>query len=707
MKTIKNSLLVLFVWLSFSSLTQTDEILNQLKEHPTHDLIRCQLLNDYIDLEFDLEKWNPKNDELLSISQSKFLTEKNKQKKKKYAHFLAVSLNNKGAYFAYLGDNKKSIQYYRKSLSIAEKFKDWEQISIANQNIGVAYEKLGKLDSNLFYHKKAWEAIKDHGTNADKGYVLTDIAYTFKIIGDYRSAIDYNLQSLRYFLKSNDKEGTERCYFTMARIFQDQNEAEKAIEYYLKCWRLAKEINNTERLSLIEDALATCYLRINQIQKAKYYNQKSLETTELLGIPERKVFALITLGNIEYKEAKNPTQTYETAYQLCKSSEFIQGQIKCANLLAEYFLESNQLEKAKRFAEEGFNLSKEFKNPQDIINSGNVLKSIYLTNKQFEKVVEIQEIIAQNSKILNDDKNRNIALKKEFDYQNKLQKEQINQLDKDIQIKELNSKRKTNLLFLIIAIFLLAMVLVGFIFSRYRSKKQTQLLRIQLQSTQDLLVEKQKASESEIKAIKSQLNPHFFYNALNSIQGYILTGEQQKASDAIGLFSEMSRSVLENSRANEISLQDEIDLLTTYLQLEKMRMPKIEYSIECDEETYDFDPYLPPMLLQPIVENSVKHGLANKQDGGEISIRFSILNKHILQITIDDTGVGREAAAKNSLLKVRKGSSFSTEANQQRIDLLNERYGWNISMEIIDKKTDTGMASGTQVIVLIPQENFE
>jgi LytS/YehU family sensor histidine kinase len=402
---------------------------------------------------------------------------------------------------------------------------------------------------------------------------------------------------------------------------------------------------------------------------------------------------------------QNGLSVYLKAYKITKKENYIPGIIKSCLAISNAYFKEKQTERAKHFAEEAFQYTVAFDDPQEIINSCEQLKKIYLNRNNYKRVVELQNLIIENQSILNEDQNKNVALKQEFAFQNALKENKISELDKDVRIKTLESKQKTNAIILIVVLILVVGTIVISLFSRYKAKKKSEFLASQLAYTEQLLEEKQRASESEIKAIKSQMNPHFFYNALNSIQGYVLTGEQQKASESIGLFSELSRAVLESSRVNEISLNDELELLESYLKLECMRMPKIKYLIEKSEDLRLFDLYLPPMILQPIVENAVKHGLANKEEGGLIQLRFTS-EKDSLLIEIEDDGIGRVAAGKIGSFVKRKGSSFSTEANLNRIELLNESFDLAITQEIIDKTDENGNAIGTLIRVNIPQNNF-
>lgn len=249
-----------------------------------------------------------------------------------------------------------------------------------------------------------------------------------------------------------------------------------------------------------------------------------------------------------------------------------------------------------------------------------------------------------------------------------------------------------------VSLIILFVAVILFVIYKYQINKIIQKNRM----INEKITLENNLNKSMLTALKSQMNPHFFYNVLNSIQGYVLTGEQQKASDSIGLFSDLSRAVLESSRMNEISLHDELELLETYLKLECMRMPKISYEIIVDDNLRLHDLFLPPMILQPFVENAVKHGLANKNGKGKVKLRFSLFKNDLL-IDIVDDGIGREAASKIASMKTRKGTSFSTEANRNRIELLNANFKSKIVYEITDLVDENEVAYGTRVKLVIPQ----
>lgn len=225
--------------------------------------------------------------------------------------------------------------------------------------------------------------------------------------------------------------------------------------------------------------------------------------------------------------------------------------------------------------------------------------------------------------------------------------------------------------------------------------KQVKLLREKVQLEQNL-------SKSILKSIKSQMNPHFFYNALNTIQAYIFTNDKEKANNYLAKFSKLTRLILEQSEKETISLAEEIDALTLYLELEKMRfVDGFEYTIELKNCSNKENIEFPPMIIQPYVENAVKHGLLHKEQDRKLSIVFEE-NKHHLIVTIEDNGIGRKRSEELNKIKKEKYQSFSSQANEKRLEILNKGKLNKVGVDIIDKMNTDESSLGTKVILSIP-----
>lgn len=212
----------------------------------------------------------------------------------------------------------------------------------------------------------------------------------------------------------------------------------------------------------------------------------------------------------------------------------------------------------------------------------------------------------------------------------------------------------------------------------------------------ELLIDKRMTS-LQLENLRSQMNPHFIFNALNSIQDYIVTNEKKLASSYLVKFSRLMRLYLEQSQVNEISLKEEIETLELYLSLEKNRFEAdFEYEIKYDDSLLISDIKIPSLLLQPFIENAIKHGLSNKKGNKKIVVCFHQKDDFI-EIIIDDNGVGREATQN----KENEYKSFATKATTKRVELINKNYKKNISVEIKDKYDELNNPSGTTVIIEI------
>ncbi|MCH4830292.1 sensor histidine kinase [Flavobacterium columnare] len=209
-------------------------------------------------------------------------------------------------------------------------------------------------------------------------------------------------------------------------------------------------------------------------------------------------------------------------------------------------------------------------------------------------------------------------------------------------------------------------------------------------------------NQSNLRALKSQMNPHFFFNALNTLQSYIVANEKNEAIEYLSKFSNLTRIILEMTDKDWISIADEVKTLKLYLEIEKARFEEdflfsIKTQADLDVEAIK----IPSMLLQPYVENALKHGLLHKFGIKELYINFTIKDK-ILSILIEDNGIGRKKSQELNQIKNKKHQSFATNALQNRIDLLNEYNQKNISIEIIDKLTDNKLPNGTLIVIQIP-----
>ena len=220
----------------------------------------------------------------------------------------------------------------------------------------------------------------------------------------------------------------------------------------------------------------------------------------------------------------------------------------------------------------------------------------------------------------------------------------------------------------------------------------------------------QQIAEMEMKALRAQMNPHFIFNSLNSIQKYILKNDHFAASQYLTKFSRLIRLILDHSNQNNILLSSEIELLKLYVEMESIRFDnKFDYAINIDSGINTETVEIPSMLIQPYIENAIWHGLLHLPAGetgnevkGKLNIHIALINENNIKVTVEDNGIGRERSTELKSKQVLKKKSYGMQITEDRIAIINRVQHINAFSTIIDLKNKDGTAAGTKVILDIP-----
>lgn len=308
----------------------------------------------------------------------------------------------------------------------------------------------------------------------------------------------------------------------------------------------------------------------------------------------------------------------------------------------------------------------------------------------FKKYIAFKDSIvneANQKKIVQAEMNYEFEQKQASAKAEQDKKDAIRNAEEIKQTAEYKTQKIITILIASIAVILILLVIV--IFQRMRGAEK-----------EKLMVEQQK-SWLELKALRTQMNPHFLYNTINSIQSYVLKNDTKSSVNYLAQFASLMRGVLENSRKDKITLSDEVEGLFNYLDFETMRFPsKFKYQIKIDNHLDKNKTLLPPLLIQPYVENAIWHGLMHMQDGiGQVTIIFEKIDGHIMCV-IDDNGIGRKAAKelRNKLLHKPHGMSIVAE----RMESMNRMYHWDMKVHVIDKFNEDEVSTGTRVELYLP-----
>ena len=266
-------------------------------------------------------------------------------------------------------------------------------------------------------------------------------------------------------------------------------------------------------------------------------------------------------------------------------------------------------------------------------------------------------------------------------YESERKDQQIMSLAKENEWRE--SRLRLNRIFLFsLAGFIILIIMMGIILIRQN----------RIREQQNIIILKQ-------KLFRSQMNPHFIFNSLSSIHHFMLNEDSQKAASYLSRFSKLIRAILHSSGEEYTKLSNEISTIENYLELQKLRFPdKFDFEIHVNEDIDADTIIIPAMIIQPFVENAIEHGVRNKASKGNVTVSFN-LNDDILQINVEDNGIGREKAMELLTAQGKAHKSMSTNIICDRIRVLNKTLKKKISLEIIDLKDVQGDPRGTRVLM--------
>ncbi len=245
---------------------------------------------------------------------------------------------------------------------------------------------------------------------------------------------------------------------------------------------------------------------------------------------------------------------------------------------------------------------------------------------------------------------------------------------------------------------ILALVYLGYRIYQYRIRQIREKERLKTEF-------EKKIANVEMTALLAQMNPHFLFNCLNSIDSYIIKNDSKKASEYLNNFARLIRLILQNSRSNYVSLKDELETLELYMLMESLRFrDKFQYQINIAEDIDVSNIDIPPMLIQPYIENAIWHGLMHKKNKKEGKVELSVSRQNgRLHFNIEDNGIGREAAKAIKQKHPNRGKkSMGTQITQDRIEMINKLYNLETSVATFDLENEQGEASGTRVELIIP-----
>jgi LytS/YehU family sensor histidine kinase len=419
--------------------------------------------------------------------------------------------------------------------------------------------------------------------------------------------------------------------------------------------------------------------------------QKSIDAIENSDLGVNSVAYLNIAQIYIYQNQYDKALTY--ALQGLSISEGMQNKVEMNHghiILSRIFSSQKKYPLAISHAENALKIGQEIDHPAEVTMAANQLYLIYKETKQEIKASKYHEIYIEAKNILDNQESKNALLEQKLKYEYE-KKELITKSENEKKLDTLNAANEKNNLMKNVWLIVFASVLILLTVSAfflYRNFKQKSIITAQ------------KNNLLKQKLLVSQMNPHFIFNSLNAIQNYIFKQDSLKAGDYLAQFSELIRMILDYSRKDYITIEAEVKLLNTYLELQKLRFEdKFDYTITIDNKIERDVISIPPMLAQPFIENAIEHGIFYKKGKGRVDIRLFYENSFLIY-EIEDDGVGMKEAMKLKNKLKSSYESLATIITKERMNSLSEQA--KSTIEIVDKESVSADNSGVKVKFTVP-----
>lgn len=672
-------ILLLFNCCVYSQEKKIDSLKNLLRQHAKEDTIKAGI---YKNISSSYRITNP---DLGLLYADSCLSIANKLKSNK---LLFNSYQLFGINYVFKAENEKALAMYKKGYVVALQSKDKYMQATNLHTTAYIYSISGKNREALALETKSYKLMMELGKISEAIAALNSVGSNYFYLADYKEANKYYFKALKLAEKINDKKHIATAYENIALIYKRIENSKKSEFYYQKSLSIYKQLNDISGLINVYTNYGALKDQIGETKVAlNLYN-----TGMKIAIANKNVRAQynllsnIAIAELAQKDYQKAIPNFKKALRFFNES----NDIRNTAIVNQYYVDAivqapdSVLEQEGISPKEKYNKAIELLKPSlkycieiealdEQISIHELLSKFYEKNGDYVTSLKEYKAYIQLKDSIYKTENKEAILTRELEFES----------NKKEMLAKVEIQRQKIIKYTTIGTSLFLLLSGVTLFIIYRKRQRAKEIQ------KELLL-KAKISDTELKALRLQMNPHFIFNSLNSISDYIQKNDTTKADYYLSKFGKLMRAILENSEEKEIPISEEIKMLELYMQLEASRLrDKFTYEFKIDP-TIDIDnTFIPPLILQPFVENSIWHGLSKIDESGKIIIEIT-KNDNLLNCIVEDNGVGR----KNSIDKNEK--SFGLKITKDRLELLNKMKGTNASVHIVD------LEKGTRVEVNLP-----
>ncbi|MBE7172644.1 MAG: tetratricopeptide repeat protein [Williamsia sp.] len=643
----------------FAQQQKLDSLLNALKAHPQPDTVRLDIMNNinFTYQTIDPAKGAEKADEAIELA--KRLGDKFR---------LALAFAYKGMNYSGESHFKGALEMFSQAAYLLEALGNNKKLASVYNAIGNVYLNTSNFSTAMDYYFKALEGYEKYNNKPGIAVASNNIGMVYTDLKKSSLALSYYTRAMKIYEESGDIKGLIDVFANMANTYENLRNVNKSLHLYLKALRISDSIGYTFGVASNNANIGISYLHQGSFSNADHYLRKAIlmfhrmhdENNEALMLSEIAGLYVKAPDSVIVKKGLKLSGRYDIALSYASKALYLAEKVGAVGV-------------------------------QD--DAWKLLSEIYEKKSSYNKALQaFKKYDLLKDSVLSDEKEQEIT-RREMQYTFNKKQDSImveNGKQQAIAAAKLQQQRIINGSLVGGTCVLLLAGFTSFVFYKRRSDAESQRQKAEFQI---------EVAKTELKALRAQINPHFIFNSLDSIADFVDKNNSQTADYYLTQFSKMMRLTLENSGKNEVSLAKDLDALERYIQLEAMRLQnKFTYEIKVDEAIDKETTLIPPLIMQPFVENSIKHGITPKEGKGKIEIAFKREGEMIF-CSVEDDGIGREEAEaiKRETESIAR-KSWGMDITRERIDILNKLKKASGVVKIFD------LEKGTRVELQLPLE---
>ncbi|MGD1944710.1 MAG: tetratricopeptide repeat protein [Croceivirga sp.] len=565
---------------------------------------------------------------------------------------ISYLINQKGTVYRYLSAFRRALDLHEEALELSQKINNKEFEVFSLNMIGVVYRRTDAIKTALDYSQRALEvaeSIDEPSVHIKRNInvALNSIGNLYKLLGQYDLAIAQFERALALEGELNNKLGLAINNQNIGDCLEQKGDLDRALAQYQKALALNEEIPNDYGKVFSENGIAQVYLK-----KEKY--KEALSILEKLAKPvsdiKDKLIWSVVLINTGW-----------------------------ANM------ELGNLPKAEENMQHGLKMAIENSLSRNVVYANRLLSQLETKRENYKKALAYYQEAEEFDKEIKDERNLRYINDLILRYESEKRDNEISTLANENELVKLRLRRnQTTILVSTLVIGLVATILF-IMYRQYQSNYEKKVMSL------------------EQNMLRSQMNPHFLFNSLNSIKLYIINNDKKNAVHYLNKFSKLVRRILDGSTLKETTLAEELETVELYLNIENIRFSEgIHYTITVEDPINPEMVKIPSLVLQPFLENAIWHGLSAKEGEKKLWLNVSRKDDIHMLISIVDNGVGRAASEKIKENRVLKRKSVGIDITKERLANFAKDYQYGFDVEIIDLFDDNGKAKGTKVVLEIP-----